>query len=254
MGDAARAPDILGECARMNRNVLLRRPWLTAGLVVASLVLVSTLTVAALNLRHVRASGTGGGGGYGGYNECLYTGGDPACHFSGSVAQALFNTGGDGTNCVFTSMNVFVSENVIHNQPGTPTGAPHIFVSVFRYDNCAYTMLEDSFGYTTGFDYTHDASMESASVNATVPLTDYVTGTTRNVTLNLVWKGFGNVDSYMDNYEYQTGHTIFRSHFSADDRQAIVTGTLTDGTTSSSLGPNLARLYNAQGGTLDISR
>ncbi|MGZ6391581.1 MAG: hypothetical protein ACXWQZ_20275, partial [Ktedonobacterales bacterium] len=68
----------------MKRNIMLRRPWLTAGIAVASIVLVSTLTFAALNLRHVHAGGTGGGGGY---NECLYTGGDPACHFRGAGAQ-----------------------------------------------------------------------------------------------------------------------------------------------------------------------
>ncbi len=45
----------------MKRNVLLRRPWLTAGLVVASVVLVTTLTLTAFNLRPVHASGTGSG-------------------------------------------------------------------------------------------------------------------------------------------------------------------------------------------------
>lgn len=237
----------------MKRNILLRRPWLTAGIAVASVVLLSTLTLAALNLRHVHAGGTGGGGGGYGSNECLYTGGDPACHFSGAAAQTGFSIGGDGTNCIFTSANVFVSDNVVHSQPESPTGGPYIFVSLFRYDNCADTMLEDSFGSATGFDYKHDASMESASVNATVPVTDYVTGTTRNLTLNVVWKGFGNVDSFMDNYQFQTGHTVFHSHFSGDNRQAIATGTLTDGTTSYSFGPGLSRLYNARGGTLDIS-
>lgn len=238
----------------MKRNVLLRRPWLTAGLVVASLVLVSTLTLAALNLHHVHAAGTGGGGGGYGFG-CAPLNGASTCHFSGATAYAEYVQYPDSSGCIYSSAGMMVFDNLQSDQPGGPTGSPTLYVSIFKYDMCNYNVLEDGYGYTTAVDFKHDAALQSASVSATMQISDPYTSTPPiNVTVNLTWKGVGSVTSLLDTYQLRTASTLYRTHFKADNRMAVVSGTLSDGTANFAATPTMSTLYNAQGGTLDIIR
>ena len=234
----------------MKRNILLRRPLVTAGVSVASLVLVSTLILAGLNLRHVHASGTGGGGG-GGYG-CSPSNGAPTCHFKGASAYADY-VNSDG--CIYSSAGMFVFDDVTSDQPGGPTGGPVMYVSLYKYDMCNLVDLEDGYGYTTAVDFKHDAALESASVTATIQLSDpYTSASPTNVTINLTWKGVGSVTSYLDNYQIRTSTSLYRTHFKADNRMAVVSGTLSDGTTNFAATPTMSALYNSVGGTLEIIR
>lgn len=236
----------------MKRNTLLRRPLVTAGVSVASLVLVSTLILAGLNMRNVHAAGTGGGGG--GYGPaCAPLNGAPTCHFSGASAYAQYtNTSSDG--CIYTSAGMWIFENLVSDQPGGPTGGPVMWAWIYKFDMCNFTDLEYGYGYTNAVDFTHDAALESATVSATMQLPTPPWDSTPpvNATINLKWKGVGSVTSYLDSFQTRTGSTIYRTHYKGDNRMAVVSGTLSDGTTNFAATPTMSSLYVMQGGTLDI--
>jgi hypothetical protein len=232
----------------MKRNILPRRPWLTAGLVVASLVLVTALTLTAFNLRPVHAAGTGSDGPFGG---CTPVNGAPTCHIRGASAYAQYVTT-DG--CIYSSAGMWIFENLESDQPGGFTGGPAMYAWVYKYDMCNFIDLEDGYGYTTAVDFTHDGGLESASVNTTMllPTPSWDNTPPVNVTINLKWKGVGSTTSYLDNYQFRNGSTMYRTHYKGDNRAAVVSGTFSDGTTNYAATPTMSTLYNMQGGTLDI--
>lgn len=235
----------------MKRIILPRRPWLTAGLVVASLVLITTLTLTAFNLRPVHASGVGSDIGLG----CSPTNGAPTCHFSGAAVFAQYVSGTDSTGCIYSQAGMILFDNIEHDQAGAPTGGPELYVGIWKEDLCSYTLLEDGSGYTTAPDFKHDAGLESASVNTMLQLTDPYTGTPPiNVTINLTWKGFGPVTSIVDGYQTRTAHSVYKLRFTADNRMAVVTGTFSDGTTNYAATPSMFPIYDSHGGTLEINQ
>lgn len=231
----------------MKATFFRRRFAVILSIVVASLVLAGTATLATLNLRHVHASGTG-------LNACFPSAGSSTCHFSGFTAYAQFNP--DSDSCIYTSASIFVADKVLRDQPGEPAGQPFISVSIFRLDTCAsgYTPLEDAYGTTTSVDIKHDAALGSASATATVPITDYYTQATSTVTIDLKWKGIGSLTNVIDRQAYGSGHFMFRTHFTGDSRAAVVSGTISEGTTNYAATPAMSYLYSTQGGALDIER
>jgi hypothetical protein len=229
----------------MKTRFFQRRSAVVLSLVIAGLVLVSTLTVTALNLRNVHASGTG-------VNGCFPTAGTKTCHFSGINSMADFSSSDPGSSCIYSWTSVFVSDNVVANEPGATSGTPFVAVNIFKFDQCSYTVLLDQSGMTTNVDFRHDASLQSASVNATVPTTDYLTGATSNFTISLQWRGVGPLSKVMDQQATRSQHLVLRTHYMGDTRAAIVSGTFSDGTTNYAATPALSTLYETQGGTLDL--
>lgn len=229
----------------MKMRFFQRRSAAVLSLVLAGLVLASTLTLAAFNLRNVHASGTG-------VNGCFPTAGTTTCHFSGINSMADFSSSDLGSSCVYSWTSVFVSDNVVASEPGVTSGTPFVAVNIFKFDQCSYTVLLDQSGMTTTVDFRHDASLQSASVAATVPTTDSLTGATSNFTISLQWRGVGPLSKVMDQQATRSQHTVFRTRYMGDTRTAIVSGTFSDGTTNYAATPTLSNIFETQGGTLDI--
>ncbi len=131
-----------------------------------------------------------------------------------------------------------------------------MYAWIYKYDMCNYTDLEYGYGYTTTVDFTHDAAMESASVSATMLLPTPAWDSTPpvNATINLKWKGVGPTTSNFDSSQTRAGHTLFRTHFTGDNRAAVVSGTFSDGTTNYAAAPTMSNLSVMQGGTLEINQ
>ncbi|MGZ3601211.1 MAG: hypothetical protein ACXWQR_02220 [Ktedonobacterales bacterium] len=228
----------------MKTRFLQRRFAVVLSLAIAGLVLVSTLTLTALNLRNVHASGTG-------VNSCYPTAGTKTCRFSGINATANFSSSDTGSGCTYSWTEVIVSDNVVSG-PGVTSGTPFVGVNIFKFDQCTYTVLQDQFGVTTDVDFKHDTSLQSASVDAIVPVTDSLTGTTSNFTIDLKWRGVGPLSKVMDQQATRSQHYVLRTHYTGDTRAAIVLGTFSDGTTNYAATPALSTLFETKGGTLDI--
>ncbi|HEX8035209.1 MAG TPA: hypothetical protein VF510_15250 [Ktedonobacterales bacterium] len=236
-------------------NPTSSRPWpfrttrrlaITAiGGVVAILVVAGTLTLTALNLSHVHASGTGGGG-------CYPTSG-PACTFKGHGGFADFES---SSGCVITDINVFASDNFSRSS-GSTTSTSDINLSVNSYNNCTGD-YSYGWGYDTGtVQFSQGGNTLTAQGNITVDMysgnyggtsaglagsgTGGGGGSTSTVTytLNLTWKGFGTPTHSVSDYHTQSPGFIMQSHYTGTSQNAIVSGTLSDGTTNFAATPSI---------------
>lgn len=229
-------------------NVTSSRPWffrstrrlaITAvGGVVAVLVIASTITLATLNLRHVHASGTGGGG--------CYPTTTPACTFSGHNVTAQFES---TSGCVISDVYVFASDN-FSRSGGTTTPSSYVYLNTYSYNTCT-----GDYSYGWGFDngavqlsqsgdtftaqgniavdvYSSTGGGTSAGVMGSGTGGGGGTSTTVNYTLNLTWKGFGTPSRQVSDSHYQSPGFITNLHFTGTSQNALVTGTLSDGTTN----------------------
>lgn len=235
------------------RNATSSRPWLfrrprllavSAAGAVAVLVLASTLTLAALNLRHVHASGTGPGG------SCYYmaTSTTPACTFSGHTgwADAQSNSG-----CVSTNTWVYVSDNFARDG-GTTGQSSFVYLNTYRYNSCTWD-------YSWGWAYDDAGTVQFSSTANTLTAQGNLTGYTYDsygtpspatFTLDLTWKFLGEPNRDVSAFHHQAPNFVTNLHYTGTSGSAIVTGTLSDGTTNFMTSPSTdAEWLNAQSGT-----
>ncbi len=239
--------------APSSRPWLFRRPRLlalAAGGVVAALVLAGTLTIAALNLHHVHASGTGGGGGGG--SDCFYyttTAPTPACTFSGhnGWAQVQSNSG-----CVFTDIGVFASDNFSRTGANTTQGS-YLSVEIFTYNNCTGYYISSGWGDDAAGTVQFSATANSLTARDNIEVQTYSpdgTSSTATYTVDLTWKYIGSPIRSESDYHYQAPTFVTSVHYTGTGGNAIVSGTLSDGTTNFAATPSTdAEWLNADSGT-----
>ena len=69
--------------------------------------------------------------------------------------------------------------------------------------------------------------------------------------LHATWTGFGPISTQTTSTSSRNGDTLFRSHFTGSNRMAMVTGTISDGTTTSTISMT-GTMEDAQGGDILI--
>ena len=233
------------------------------GLVFGTLVLVSAMLVShalpgASRVANV-AHASGGGG-----ESCVPTSG-PSCHFNGNTALVnFFLASPDG--CVQTGGFLEVTQNVTHDPPDPAVSGNTVFVSLFQNNFCTQNTL-DGFGQASGVSFQADKDLTTASLNATIPVFDFVSGNTFTLIVNLTWQGVGAVSKMVDSNHFRTQGTIINTHFSGTNRAANVSGTLGFGAANIASPTNFSggggggggggffggELEYAQSGTVDIS-
>jgi hypothetical protein len=238
------------------------------GLSLTAVVAVLVVTLLVLNTRTAFGSGTGGGG-------CFPATG-PACHFTSNNAFVDFSSvSADG--CIFTDASVqpFAS---LTRPGGTATQAVSIFIS--KFDICQHTtncgsansgtgsggcgvQLEEAtnFDPITGMPIFNGTiqfgpSLDTATVNGTAPMNDFVTGKQFTSTINVSWKGYGPTSTFMDIFSDRQPGFMSKTHTAGTNRLAEASGVVTDVTGANvvtSPTPD-ADLNDSSGGTVEFSR
>lgn len=238
-----------------------RRLAITAvGGVVAILVIAGTLTLTALNLNHVHASGTGGGG-------CYPTSG-PVCTFKGHNASAFFES---SSGCVISDVDVFVSDN-FSRSGGTTTQGSFVYLNTSSFNTCTGDF---SYGYGSDAGTVQlSSSGDSLTAQGNIVVNVFTgsgggtsagtlggsgtgggggTSTTVNYTLNLTWKSFGQPSRQVSDTHFQSPGYITNMHFTGTSQNALVTGTLSDGTTNFAASPStFGESFSADSGTFVV--
>jgi len=157
----------------------------------------------------------------------------------------------DATGCIVTDAFVIAVDN--HTNNVDATNGPFAEVAVFVFDQCHFTQL---MGAVTAValgngDFRANNSLNSASLNLTVQVYDYVSSTTIPVTLALSWSGVGDV-SRETSFEFsRNGASSSRFRSSGSERHATATGTFLAGTTNYAAQPadfaDLRSLNSGQG-------
>jgi hypothetical protein len=145
----------------------------------------------------------------------------------GPYATASFSTT-DPTGCIVTNVNVYATDGRQQNPPGPPTASSVADVIISQYDDCAGALLLSGFGEATltreAFQVTGQSI--SATLNATVPVTDSVTGSTFNVEVALTWTGTGELTRVSDRYHDQEPGFTFESRSEGTVRPAVTSGSV----------------------------
>lgn len=154
--------------------------------------------------------------------------------FKGESASAFFYQN-DGCNSTY--VDVYAFENVTKNAPGAPTKQSEVYIYYSNYNRCTVTESYGS-GASKNPIFKSNKSLQSASLNGTFTVTDYLSGPTvkrapltKTVELALTWTGVG--DIYRGNNHSRNQGPGYISNFRSVGayRDAKVAGTVTlDGT------------------------
>ncbi len=162
--------------------------------------------------------------------------------FNGRAAVANFG-GLSSDGCIDTIIEVHGFQPIQDKQPS------NAFVFISKFDTCTNTSLLDASGSTDTATFQIDERLISASLSATVPLTDNQTGNPLfNVTVNMVWTTPPDsvIQHQIQTLHFHTKAFTINSHFNAVFRDATASGTVSDGTTNFTPSPSVFGFLAAQ--------
>lgn len=207
------------------------------------LLAVATLTLVLLGLAlPARAAGA----------ETLHV------QFQGQTAQAEFST---TQGCVQTLVYVLATDGRFKTDPGSPQAASGGEVYLSQFDVCTQTQLVDAFGFAVlaPDEYRIDEQFTTATLTATVEVSDVASGASFPVHVGVRWTGFGDTFSRDERYRRQEAPGVWVNfHQDGTFRQATASGSVSDGTTNFTPEPALltegTRLGAIKVGEVDIIR
>jgi hypothetical protein len=157
-------------------------------------------------------------------------------HYSvrGTLAEAGFDS---QSGCIDTSAYVFGGIGRV-KQTGKPASNSEIDVYVSRYDVCNEQSVSFAWGsiQPSGDELRIDKRLDSATLDATVPVTDY-DGNTVPLQVDVTWQGVGDAVKERGRSQYSTAGFKEMSSFSGVFRDANASGTISDGQTDYSPEP-----------------
>ena len=133
--------------------------------------------------------------------------------------------------CIVTDVFVVATEGRLHDPPGPPTPVSFADVNLIQFDNCTGTTLLAAFGEATLTDEAFQVNREltSATLNATIQVTDFITGSTSNVDVDLTWSGAGALLRESERFHFRAPGFILQSRLNATFRDAQALGSVTLG-------------------------
>ena len=171
---------------------------------------------------------------------------------SGDSALATFHSV-DSSGCVITDTFVFASAGEIHDPPGGPAGFQVTGVAVSQFDQCQGLLLKTGLGTSNNMSFQLARDMSSATLSATVPVDELVSGTTFNVSVSLNWTGTGDaVHQVSNSHERAPGYTA-KTHFNGTFRAGQASGSVSDGVTNYAVGPSIDVTFLEQSSTGAVS-
>lgn len=153
--------------------------------------------------------------------------------YHGLSAFADFdNLSPDG--CIDTFVFVDGFQTTFNKQ--TVSGAD---VFIGQFDICTNTQLLGASGSTLNANFQVGKKLVSASLNTTISVTDFVSGNTFDVSVNLTWTSTSAIAHEISSFHQHTKGFTENGHFNADFRDANASGTVSDGTTNFTPSPSV---------------
>jgi hypothetical protein len=204
---------------------------------IVKLLIVTVLMLATFSQGTSASAGGGGGGNF---------------RFKGLGASAYLSSS-DASGCIYTDVSIFANEQMILNTPGVHNAFSGVSLYISQYDYCTGTQLLAADGYTSlaGPDLAVSKKLESAVLNATVNMYDYVSGNSFDIWVNLNWTGVSSMGhrSNQSQYKFERCHQKYQD--SSAFRFAQVSGSISDGITEFADGPAVyADIFSSKGGSV----
>jgi len=172
--------------------------------------------------------------------------------FKGYSAAAYFSAT-DPSGCIVTGGTVFVFENISHSPPGPGSFSTDVLIDFFKEDQCTHTPLMSASNRAPAenVEFHVAGNLDSATLQATVPMFDYVTNTAFDLTVDLTWIGTSTLGHQSSQYKlnFQGCHINLKNNSAF--RYAEASGTVSDETTNFTPLPSTqGSIFLAKGGEI----
>ncbi|MEO7839312.1 MAG: hypothetical protein ABIU06_08180 [Anaerolineales bacterium] len=165
-------------------------------------------------------------------------GGGGTFRLKGQTANAHFSNV-DQSGCIYTDVYIYASEEIVSTQPGPGSPSSGAYVSIYQFDACTGTQLLGAGGFVplAESDFQVSKKLESAGLNTTVTVFDYLSGSSYNVSVALTWSAISPIGRQTSQYHYQFAGCHQKYHSNGTFRFAQVSGSVSDGVTDFAVSP-----------------
>ena len=153
--------------------------------------------------------------------------------FNGLSANTSFESV-DASGCILSRLDVFTTEGMVRFSPGKKELQSSTAIFLTQYDLCTDTLLLAAEG-VKGLaepDLQISSRLDSATLNTTVTMVDTLTGDTFDLSVDLSWVGIGPTRRQDSSFRFGDKVCRIMGSFKLTIRNAIATGTVTDGVTN----------------------
>ena len=170
------------------------------------------------------------------------------------------------TTAVVTAFNAATLSFSTPRGPVTPPGGPQptsfTIVELNQFDNCTGFDLLNGDGITTdptAISLHVGPNLSTATLVATVPFTNEVTGESFNLAVNLTWNATAPVVRQASRFHEVDGNIIINGHVVAPTRDAVATGTISGNGTNFTPAPSVpgqvpTQIMKSTSGEITITR
>ena len=160
---------------------------------------------------------------------------------SGQNASAAF-TVPDPSNptCIFMAAYVSANQTTDKNPPGPGSSETSASVAILKYDACLGGYLVDAYADGAIPDQDFTITPSSASLKTTLEVTDWVTGASFPVMIDVTWAATGPVERQNRHDHFSSAHNKQLYLLTGAYRPAEATGTVYVGTTNFAPEPSMS--------------
>src|SRR5262249_11854988 len=173
--------------------------------------------------------------------------------FMGLTSDAAF-VSSDASGCIETFVFV-TATNGRFLVPGGPQATSRVSVSISQFDFCTFTDLLEAFGFANlpAGAFQIDKKLTSATLNASLTVTDFLTNANFAVDLSMNWTGSAGLSVSKDQNLIREPGLKINATFSGTTRQGTASGSVTaNGTNLSPLPSVFADLRDVKQGQLVV--
>ena len=157
--------------------------------------------------------------------------------FKGQFVRALFDRI-DASGCIQTFVDVFAIDRKDKiDGPPAVTSEAVVFIDVV--DQCAPARLVSAIGSAIPDDFVMQ-SLDSATLDTSIEMFDFVSGTTFTVDVSVTWTGVGDPSRTQDHSQTHSPGFKLISRSDGTFRDSTAGGTVSDGTTNFTPNPAFA--------------
>ena len=152
--------------------------------------------------------------------------------FKGQFAEAVFDSV-DPSGCIETF--VFVEGvNGTVKETGHPAVSSMAVITIDQFDFCTgtETLFADGQATLAAGEFQIDKMLTTATLNATIEVFDFDSGTSFPVDISVSWTGVGATTTQKDHFQIKGPGFTVNSRFMGTFRDATASGTVSDGTTN----------------------
>jgi hypothetical protein len=171
---------------------------------------------------------------------------------SGNSVMASFHSL-DASGCVITDASVFASDGTALIPPGGPAPFQGAGIAISQFDQCRQLLLLTGLGSTDAVNFQIAKDLTSATLSGTIPMDEFVSGTTIQISVNVTWVGNGTtVHQAATSHEAVPGF-VEDGHGNGDMQDGQAAGVITDGTQNFAPGASVsAELQQNSSGTISV--